>query len=167
MGRVLVVYGSWAGSTSGIALQIGKALTAQGATATVVPAGSAPDPSAYDAVVLGSAIRAGQCHPSAKDWLCKHASRLQNKPVAFFSVCLTPAVHPLRGAEALGYALRLTSETGVHPVSSRAFAGVYDPAKLSLGERAKAKMWGARPGDFRDLAAIESWALTLAPKLAT
>ena len=94
MARVLVVYGSWAGSTAGVAHRVGKALSGQGATVIVVPAGSAPDPQAYDAVVVGTAIRAGQWHPSMKGWLSRHAPRLKNTPVAYFSVCLTPAVHP-------------------------------------------------------------------------
>jgi len=165
MARVLVVYGSWAGSTAGIAHRVGKGLIEQGAAVTVVPAGSAPDPEAYDAVVVGSAIRSGQWHPSVKDWLCKYAPRLQGTPVAFFSVCLTPAVHPLKSAEALGYAVPLTLEVGIRPVSARAFSGVYEPAKLSFSERTRARLWGAKAGDFRDLAAVDSWALGLAPKL--
>ena len=165
MSRVLVVYGSWAGSTAGVAHRVGKALTEQGATVTVVPAGSAPDPQAYDAVVVGTAIRAGQWHPSAKDWLTRHGPRLKNTPVAYFSVCLTPAVHPLKSAEAPGYAVPLTLELGILPVSARAFTGIYEPAKLSFIDRTKANLWGAKPGDFRDLAAIDSWALGLAAKL--
>jgi menaquinone-dependent protoporphyrinogen oxidase len=165
MARVLVVYGSWAGSTAGVAHRVGKALTEQGATVTVVPAGSAPDPEAYDAVVLGSAIRAGQWHPSMRQWLSRYVPRLKGTPVAYFSVCLTPAVRPLKAAEAPGYAVPLTLEFGIVPVSARAFSGVYEPAKLSFVDRTKANLWGARPGDFRDLAAIDSWTLGLAAKL--
>jgi menaquinone-dependent protoporphyrinogen oxidase len=162
--RVLVVYGSWAGSTAGVAHRVGKALIAQGATVTVVPAGSAPDPIAYDAVVVGSAVRSGQWHPSARAWLSGHASRLRGKPVALFSVCLTPVAHPTRDAEAQGYMMPLVVKTGIRPVSARAFAGIFDPAKLSLGDRTRARLWGATPGDFRDFAAIDSWALGLAPR---
>jgi menaquinone-dependent protoporphyrinogen IX oxidase len=100
-----------------------------------------------------------------KEWLSRYAPRLRSAPVAYFSVCLTPAVHPLRAAEAPGYAVPLTLELGIHPVSARAFPGVYVPSELSFIDRTKANLWGARPGDFRDLAAIDSWALGLAAKL--
>jgi menaquinone-dependent protoporphyrinogen oxidase len=155
---VLVVYGSWAGSTAGVAFRLGKALTALGQTVKVLPAGSAPDPSRFDGVVVGSAIRSGEWHPAAKSWLTNHAPKLQKKPVAFFSVCLTPIVHPLATPEGLGYMLPIAAATGINPVCLGVFPGSYDPATLGLKERTRAKLWGAKKGDFRDMAAVDSWA---------
>jgi menaquinone-dependent protoporphyrinogen oxidase len=166
MGSVLVVYGSWTGSTAGVAQRLGKALMARGSRVRVVPAGSAPDPEIYDSVVIGSAIRSGEWHPAAKAWLSGHAPVLKEKPVAFFSVCLTPVTRPAHVAEARGYMLPLTAETGVHPIKDGVFAGVFDPKKLSLRERTKAKLWGAKTGDFRDPVAIDAWVAELAPQLA-
>lgn len=167
MGSVLVVYGSWAGSTAGVAYRIGKTLTACGATVKVVPASSAPDPSGYDAVVVGGAVKDGAWHPVAAAWTAEQASRLWSKPTAFFTVCLTPMVHPERAAEACGYTLPVTAATGVQPVDIGVFAGAYEPNRQSFKTRALMRMWGGKAGDFRDWPAIDAWATDLAGLLGT
>ena len=162
MGSVLVVYGSWAGATAGVAQRVGKTFSMRGARVFVVPASSAPDPGAYDCVVVGSAVHTGEWHPMARAWVTSHAPVLREKPSGFFSVCLTPVVHPLHMAEARGYCLPVSAEAGVHPLDAAAFAGAYDPEKHKLPVRVKARAWGAKPGDFRDWKAIDRWAGSLA-----
>jgi menaquinone-dependent protoporphyrinogen oxidase len=170
MNSVLVVYGSWAGSTASVAHRIGKALTAQGVTARVMSASSDPDPTPYDGVVVGSGVHGGVWHPKVRQWVADRARALKGKPTAFFSVCLTPVSHPLKVAEARGYTLPLSSETGVRPFDVGVFAGAFDPKNHSLGTRMLAKAWGAKAGDFRDWAAVDEWTsgimLQLLPHLA-
>lgn len=165
MKSVLLVYGTWAGSTAGVASQIGTTLKSLGARVTVVPAGSAPDPTAYDAVVVGSAVRSTSWHPAVIAWCEKHCQELQAKPVALFSVCLTPAMHPERVPEARGYSLPVCAEHEIRPISIGGFSGAYDPLKLSLGDRVRARLWGAKPGDFRDMDEVDGWATRVATLL--
>lgn len=166
MGSVLVVYGSWAGSTAGVARRVGDGLHAQGVQVKVMPASAAPDPSAYDAIVVGSGVHGGMWHPNVQEWVAKHARTLKTKPTAFFSVCLTPVSHPRKAAEARGYTLPLSAETGVTPVDIGVFAGAFEPKRHSIGTRMMAKAWGAKPGDFRDWPAVDDWTLGVTQQLA-
>jgi menaquinone-dependent protoporphyrinogen oxidase len=131
-----------------------------------VPAATAPDPSLYDTVIVGSGVRAGAWHPTTIDWIKRHAIALRTKPIAVFSVCLTPVCHPERHSEALGYAMPLTLDLGLRPVASGVFAGVYDPFKVDFRDRVRARLWGAKAGDFTDPGAIEDWAAQVAARLA-
>lgn len=158
MPSVLLVYGSWAGATARVARQLHEGLTMRGLEVAAAPAGSAPDPAAYDAVIIGSAVRAGSWHPAATDWVKRHALKLRNKPLAVFSVCLTPACRPEKAAEARGYALPLTLELGLRPVASGVFAGAYDPSRVRLADRLKAHTLRARAGDYIEPQAIDEWA---------
>lgn len=167
MGSVLVVYGTWAGSTASVAHRIGNMLTTCGSTVRVVPASMAPDPIGYDAVVIGSGIKGGKWHPAAASWIADNAAKLVNRPTAFFTVCLMPVVHPSRASEARGYTLPLAAATGVRPVDIGVFAGAFDPDQHAFKDRASARMLGAKAGDFRDWHAIDAWATRLAPQLAT
>ena len=54
--RVLVGYATAAGSTAGIAERIGETLREQGCEVVCRPVGPDLDPSAFDAVVVGSAV---------------------------------------------------------------------------------------------------------------
>jgi len=165
MGTVLVVYGSWAGSTAGVAHRVGEALTRCGANVRVLPASSAPDPAGYDAVVVGSAVRSGAWHPVVMSWIASHAGKLSVKPTALFTVCLTPAAHPGRLSQARGYTLPVTMATGSQPVGVGLFAGTYNPDQHAFKERTVASLWGAKRGDYRDWPAIEAWATQVAPRL--
>lgn len=158
MPSVLLVYGSWNGSTARVARHLRQELTLHGLEVSAAPATSAPDPASFDAVVIGSAVRSGEWHPAAMDWLKRHALKLRQKPVAVFSVCLTPACRPERLSEARGYSLPLRMELGLQPVSESVFAGAHDPSRLKLGDRLKARSVGARAGDYIEPQAIDEWA---------
>lgn len=165
MSKVLVVYGTKTGCTSGIAERIAETLSAKGATVNVKPAADKPDPSAYDAVVVGSGIRASNWHGPVKEWVAANADALKARPTAFFTACLTMATNPEKADEVRAYTDPLISETGVTPVDLGLFAGMNVPKKFSLPERLIMKMMKAPEGDFRDYAAVAAWAENAAPKL--
>lgn len=165
MSKVLVVYGTGTGCTAGIADRIGKAVAAKGASVEVHPAKSAPDPAGYDAVLVGSGIRAGNWHAPVKDWVAKNAGTLKDKPVAFFTACLTMAQDPSKSDEVRAYTDLLIAETGVKPVDIGLFAGWNEPKHFSFGERTIMKIMKAPQGDFRDWAAIDSWSEKVAGQL--
>lgn len=165
MSRALVVYGTKSGCTKGIAEAIGEGLRRAGAEADVIAAEEKPDPSGYDAVIVGSGIRAGLWHASAKQWLVGHAEALKARPFALFTACLTMHSNPEKADEARGYTDLLLKETGLEPVDIGLFPGMYLPKEFSLPERLVMKAMKAPEGDFRDPQAAARWAAEIAPRL--
>lgn len=162
--KVLVVYGTSSGCTTGVAEKIGERLTELGATVDVVSAEKAGDPSEYDAVIVGSGVRAGSWHSAAKKWAEAHATALKARPVALFTVGLTPQ-DPSKNDEVKRYTDALLQATGIEPVDIGVFAGWNEPKAFSFVERTVLKMMKAPVGDFRDMKAIAGWAESVLPKL--
>jgi menaquinone-dependent protoporphyrinogen oxidase len=165
MSTALVVYGTTTGSTEGVAERIGKVLASRGVKADIVPAKDAPDPSGYDAVFVGSGVRASNWHAPVKEWVTQHAPVLKDKKVAFYTVGLTLATDPTKTDEVRAYTDPLIAETGVKPLDVGVFAGSNEPKKFSFIERTIMKMMKAPEGDFRDWDAIEAWAGAAADKM--
>ncbi|MDP2234477.1 MAG: flavodoxin domain-containing protein [Actinomycetota bacterium] len=165
MSKVLVVYGTKTGCTAGIAEQIGKTLAENGVEVDVTPASDKPDPSAYDAIVVGSGVRASNWHGAVKEWVKTNASTLKSKPTAFFTTCLTMGAQPEKADEVRAYTDPLIAESGVTPVEIGLFAGMNELAKFSLPERLIMKAMKAPQGDFRDLEAVAAWTRGVVGKL--
>ena len=83
--KTLVVYGTKSGCTEGIAQRIGERIAAGGSAVEVFPAEKAPDPAGYDAVVVGSGVRAGHWHAPVEAWVEANAQALKERPVAFYT----------------------------------------------------------------------------------
>jgi len=165
MSKVLVVYGTGTGCTSEIAERIGTRIASGGATVEVVAAKDAPAPAGYDAVLVGSGIRAGSWHAPVKEWVTRNAAALKGTKVAFFTACLTMASDPGKAADVRAYTDPLIAETGVTPVEIGLFAGMNEPKRFSFVERTIMKMMKSPEGDFRDWSKIEAWGADVAPKL--
>lgn len=164
MSKVLVCYGTGTGCTAGVAERIGEVLAEAGAAVDVKPASEKPDASAYDAVVVGSGVRAGNWHAAAKEFVKSNARALESKPVAFFSVGLT-ITDASKADEVRAYTDPLIAESGVQPVDVGTFAGWNEPKSFSLPERMIMKVMKAPVGDFRDWDAIDAWTKSLEAKL--
>ncbi len=158
MSKVLVVYGTRTGCTADIAAWIGATLAEEGFSVDVRPAEDAPEASAYDAVVVGSGVRAGTWHGAVRKWVAAQGSALKARPTAFFTVGLTMASDPSKADEVRAYTDPLIAETGVQPVGIGLFAGMNEPKRFSLPERLILKAMKAPEGDFRDREAVASWA---------
>jgi len=165
MSKVLVVYGTKSGCTTGVAQRIGSTLAGSGANVDVVSADKAGDPSEYDAVVVGSGIRMGQWHEPVRSWVANHADSLKNRPTAFYLACLTLASEPEKVDEVRAYVDPVIEQTGVEPVALGTFSGWNEPKSFSFLERTILKAMKAPAGDFRDWAAIDAWTLDTARKL--
>jgi menaquinone-dependent protoporphyrinogen oxidase len=157
MGKVLVVYGTATGCTWEVAERIGKVIFDKRISGDVVPAADAPSPDGYDAVIVGSGVRAGNWHQPVKDWVATNATMLKEMPVAFFTVCLTMAQEPSKAAEVRAYTDALIAETGVRPVDIGLFAGINEPKRFPFIQRTILKMMKAPEGDFREWDKIEAW----------
>ncbi len=78
--KALVVYATKSGCTQGIGERIGADLGKHGVTVDIASAKSAGDPRDYDAVVLGSGVRAGRWHADARKWAEANAEALRQMP---------------------------------------------------------------------------------------
>ena len=85
--KVLIAVASKHGSTREIASAIGQELKVTNITVEVVDLtkGEVADVGSYQAVILGSAIYAGNWLPEAKQFAQKHHDELANVPVWLFS----------------------------------------------------------------------------------
>lgn len=166
MGNVLVMHAGTSGATESVADQIGETLRDLGHTATVVPAAEAPQPDGYDAVFVGSGIRATRWHRPARTWLTTHATTLASTPVAAFAVCASASEPASDDAAAARQAsLDLLSSIGISPVTFELVPGWYLPEKFRLWERVVMRIMRAPQGDWRDLPAVARWTRETAPRL--
>ena len=165
--KILVTYGSWAGSTGEVAEAVGQVLQGEHTEVDVRPTKDVTDVSQYSAVVVGTAIHAGQVHPQALAFLKAHQEALSKVPVAYFVVCLTmqdDTEENRRTVTAYLDAVRKQAPQ-VQPVDVGLFAGALNYKKLSLPFRLILKAMKATEGDFRDWEAIRAWATGLRPAL--
>ncbi len=168
--KILVTYASRAGSTAGVAEEIGKTLIGKGLQVDILPMQNVKDLSPYRAVVAGSAIRGQQWLPEAMQFLSDHRSELARMSFAAFMVCIT-----LSMANAGQYLEGLKSwmtpvRDLVHPVSEGYFAGALDFSRLPfslnvLAMRLVVLLGVWKQGDHRDWTAIRAWAESLPARL--
>jgi menaquinone-dependent protoporphyrinogen oxidase len=172
--KILVTYGSWAGSTKGVAEAVAEEMRAGGVAVDVMRAKSVRNLSPYAAVVLGSAVRAGRLNGEARRFLSRHRPMLAQLPLALFVVCLTASVDTPKNREQTDAFLaalhKLAPEAQV--VASAAFAG----ALLTTGPEYRRQPWFIRKiiaamarsqtPDQRDWGKIRAWAAALPGKVA-
>ena len=166
--RVLVVAASRHGSTAEIAAALARGITesyagrAAGLTGVAIPAEQRPDPGAFDAVVLGSAVYAGRWLDVAREYAAVHAAALRTRPVWLFSS--GPIGEPPFPPDEPHDAGPVRQITGAR--EHRVFPGRLDKALLGFGERAMVTAMRAPVGDSRDWEAVRTWADTIAEELA-
>ena len=165
MGKVLVAYATKTGCTQGVAEKIGETLAEMGAEVEVHAANKAPKAGEYDAVIVGSGVRAGNWHGPAKKYIRKNADALKERPMALFVSCLTMVAEPEKVDEVRAYTDKLLEETGVEPTDYGFFGGWFIPEKFSPVGRSILQKFGAEEGDFRDWDNIEAWAREAGGKL--
>jgi menaquinone-dependent protoporphyrinogen oxidase len=165
MGKVLIAYATRAGSTIGVAEAIAQVFIDSGVTAEVAAAKDVRSVSGYQGVVLGSATRMGKVLPEAISFLRRHASSLEGKPLAYFTVCLTLREDTAANRQIVdGY---LDPLRRILPaVSTALFAGALDLSTISPVWRLFFRLDKSRvtpEGDYRDWESIRVWARELVP----
>lgn len=183
--RVQVVYASRHGGTAGIAERIAEILRAEGADVMVADAADRPDPSGFDAYVIGSGVQIGSWHKEGTEFLERNQATLATRPVWLFSSGPLPGSSKMtEGADRLTLALGPEEGPGsggrkkitglavaIHARDHRVFYGAFnpdDPAK-SMQERLVRLLPAAKAvlpeGDFREWDLIEAWAREIAAEL--
>ncbi len=172
---VLVAYATRHGATAGIAERIATRLRLDGLPADAVPARDVKSPEAYDAFVVGSASYMFRWLGDANRFVDRHRRLLATRPLWLFSSGpLGTETVDKDGNDVLATAVprlmpRLMAD--LHARDHRVFFGAWDPHTRPSGfvERLTLSLPAARAafpsGDFRDWAAIETWADGIAAAL--
>ena len=161
--KVLVSAASKHGATAEIADRIGEILRGYELDVTVAEPSEGLSIEEYGAFVLGSAVYAGHWRQEAKELMERLAGRDPIPDVWLFSS--GPLGDPLKPDEAPVDVAAIVE--ALSPRDHRVFAGKIDKKNLGFGERAILIAVHAPDGDFRDWAAIESWAGGIAESLQT
>lgn len=159
--KVLVSAASKHGATAEIAERIGTILSGSGLDVTVAEPSEQVAVSDYGAFVLGSAVYAGHWRQEAKE-LADRVGKLDPIPDTWL-FSSGPLGDPLKPDEAPVDVAAIVEALAPH--DHRVFAGKIDKSNLGFGERAILIAVHAPDGDFRDWAAIESWAAGIAETL--
>lgn len=163
---ILVTCASKHGATAEIAERIGAALRAEGLAVEVIPVDQAPDPASYSAVILGSAVYAGQWMKPAAEFLTRHEAALSARPVWLFSTGPTGEGDPVELMKGFRFPTALQPIADrIHPRDTAFFHGVIDMHDLNFAEKLLVKGIKAPIGDFRDWDMIENWSKAIAAAL--
>ena len=159
---VLVASASKHGATAEIAEAIGRTLEQAGLDVVVEDAAAVTTVDQYEAAVIGSGAYAGHWLKAARALVDRHETTLADIPVWLFSS--GPLGDPLKPQDDEAVNVDGIIQM-IQPVEHRVFAGALDRDKLSFAERAIIRAVRAEDGDYRDWAAIESWAAEIAVAL--
>lgn len=166
MVKILVAYASKYQATAEIAQVIADMLENNGHTVDVQRVVNVVDLSEYDAVLVGSAIYAGQWMGEAVDFLNAQRETLAHKPTWIFSSGPTGEgdASDLFGGSSYPPALKPQIEA-IAPRNVVLFHGSVDDTKINTTEK-KILASAQKPGgDFRDWESIKQWAVAISSSL--
>jgi menaquinone-dependent protoporphyrinogen oxidase len=164
MARILVIYGTAYGHTQRIARRIADRLAAQGHGVCLYQGDDLPSHllvDEYDALVIAASIIRGRHQRYIRDFVRRHALRLNAVPSAFISVCGAAHGSP---AQAHAYLDAFLQQTGWRPRFAASFAGCmaytqYGPILRWLTKTVSRHRGGptdtTRDHDFTDWAAVD------------
>ncbi len=164
--RVLVAYATKYGATAEIAERIAQVLRQAELHTDVLPADRVGDLSAYQAVVLGSAVYIGRWRKEAVKFLKVNEEVLAGQAVWLFSSGPTGEGDPVKLTQGWSFpgALQPIADR-IQPRDIAVFHGSMDASNLSFIEKWLIKNVKAPLGDFRDWDAIVAWAAAIADEL--
>ena len=165
--NVLIVHASRFGSTRDIAERIALRLHEAGLAVTVAPVDAAPDPSDYEAVVIGSAVEGSKWLPGAVTFVRRHSVVLAERQVWLFSS------GPVGDRAAASRQPDPRDLTGIREVigvrDHQVFGGAFRRATADFSDMGLIERTVVRrllpDGDWRDWPVIDAWAATIARAL--
>ena len=163
---ILVTYATKHGSTAEIAEKIGEVIRTKDFNVDVLPVEQVKKLSSYHAVVLGSAVYAGQWLSEAATFFENSETALAERPVWLFSSGPTGEGDPVLLMNGWHFPETLQSIANrIQPRDITFFHGVLDTNKLGFVEKLIVKGLKAPTGDYRDWEVITSWAENIAHDL--
>jgi menaquinone-dependent protoporphyrinogen oxidase len=164
--KVLVAYGSKYGATAEIAERIGQVLRQAELRADILPADRIGDLSAYQAVVLGSAVYIGRWRKEAVKFMKANEEVLAGKAVWLFSSGPTGEGDPAELLQGWRFPGSLQpSIDRIQPRDIAVFHGAVNLDQLNRLEKWMLKNVKSPVGDFRDWEAITAWAEAIAGEM--
>lgn len=160
---VLIAYATHSGATETLAETMRETLVAAGIAAEKISVDENPDPSRFDAAIIGSGIRVEAVEKAFVTWANDHASALGERPVAFFT-CSGSASDPAKEGRQKG-ADAFLREAAFTPFATRNFPGWVIMDRIPMHERLLLKSMRTPTGDFRDLDAVAAWTREITPQL--
>jgi menaquinone-dependent protoporphyrinogen oxidase len=125
MPRALIIFGTTDGHTAKVASALAVHLRSSGLSVSVVDAfASAPDPLAFDAVIVAASVHARGYQRAVQKWVRTHAATLNRIHTAFVSVCLGVLQHdPKVDGELRAIIDEFLASTGWKPSTTKIVAG--------------------------------------------
>lgn len=164
--HILIAYASKYGATKEIAERISNVLHKAGLHVDVLPADKVRAVDIYHAIILGSAVYAGQWRGEAVSFLLKYEDEMSIRPTWFFSSGPTGEEDPLEIMKGWRFPVaQQVIANRINPRDIAFFHGFLNPERLSFAERIIIRGIGAKTGDFRDWDDIENWATSIAEQL--
>jgi menaquinone-dependent protoporphyrinogen oxidase len=164
--KVLVAFATKYGATEGIARRVAHGLEEAGFEVEVSPAEQVEDLDPYTAIVLGSAVYAGQWRKEAADFLTQNEQALSQTPVWLFSSGPTGEGDPAELMKGWSFPENLQPVASrIGPQDTAFFLGDLDPKKLNLPEKLIVKAIKVPTGDYRDWEAIDAWTASIIKEL--
>ena len=164
--KILVAYATKYGATGEIAEKIAQVLTDAGLPVDILPVDRAGDLTAYQAVVVGSAVYAGMWLKEAATFLTANEQQLSERAVWLFSSGPTGEGDPVELMKGWRFPeAQQPIANRIRPRDIAFFSGQIDMQKLNFAEKLIVKGIKAPTGDFRDWEAIIAWAAGIAEAL--
>jgi menaquinone-dependent protoporphyrinogen oxidase len=172
--KILLAYSSGYGATKEVAQVIALVLHDEyQLSVDVHPISYQESIEEYEAIIIGSSVRADHPLANTRDFFAAHRLELLNKKVALFMVCLTASTPEGKEKVKREYISQILSKyPDLKPVSVEAFGGKVDFARLNpvMQQLVKSvmKQAGVSPSqsmDARNWQEIKEWARSLAEKL--
>ncbi len=172
--NVLVAYSSGYGSTKEVAEKIAEILHEKGGVnVTVSSVDDINGLDDFEAVIVGSSVRADRPLANVRDFFARHNEELTKKPVALFAVCLAANCSEGRDKVKREYLSQITEKyPDLKLIGKEAFGGKIDFDQLNdvmqtLMRRVLAKTGIESEGsvDTRDWDFIEAWAIKIHDRL--
>jgi menaquinone-dependent protoporphyrinogen oxidase len=160
--KILLAYGTAAGSTEEVAQAVADEMRQAGAEVDVHAVETVKEITGYDAVVVGTAVRMFRILGKTKRFLRKHRQAISQVPVAYFLVCLTMEEDtPQNISKAKEFAKPMIETKA--PVSLGLFGGCINHEKMTdfFGKAMKSMP----EQDHRDWEEIRAWARNTLPML--
>ncbi|GAB6042765.1 menaquinone-dependent protoporphyrinogen IX dehydrogenase [Endothiovibrio diazotrophicus] len=163
MGGVLLLYSTVDGHTLTICRRLAAVIEAGGQLVTLhsFDDGEPPDAAGFAKIVVGASIRYGKHRPNVAQWVEANRRLLDERPSAFFSVCLAARKPNRNRPDTNPYLKKFLRRTAWHPRESAVFAGRLDYPRCGFFDRQMIRliMWLTHgPTDPRGVHEFTDWA---------